>query len=175
MNYEELIELGQQLKGQPFEVVAFPCNQFAQQENGTPEQIRAFVSGKLEGLGANWTVMEKVHVNGCYAHPVWHFLRYNNAAMRRRGGVLPVPWNFTKFLVDKQGRVFKHYSPAVKPSAMLEDIRGLIDGRLEGAPTQPPTIAPEAAPGFMSPSFTKTRTGTTLVDYTKPKPSQSRG
>jgi len=142
-----LDELCSELKEEPFELLAFPCNQFGKQEEGKPEDIGNFITGKLPK--ANFTIFQKSHVNGKATHPAWHFCRYNAEETRRGKYMLPIPWNFAKFLLDKEGRVYKYYSPKVPPSQIKEDIKGLLAGTLQAKPSQPPTVKPEDAPaGF---------------------------
>jgi len=63
----------------------------------------------------------------------------------------PIPWNFAKFVIDRDGQVFKYYSPKVPPSKIKPDIEGLLAGTLKAPPSQPPSIKPEEAPcGFLS-------------------------
>ncbi|CAJ1374766.1 unnamed protein product [Effrenium voratum] len=127
-NYAELDELCSELKEEPFELplgrrLAFPCNQFGKQEEGNgnghatyqgkPEDIGNFITGKLPK--ANFTIFQKSHVNGKATHPAWHFCRYNAEETRRGKYMLPIPWNFAKFLLDKEGRVYKYYSPKSWP------------------------------------------------------------
>jgi len=137
------------LTDQPFEVLAFPCNQFGGQESGTAEEISAFVKKKLKPFGVDFTVLEKAHVNGKHTHPVYHFLRYHMKPGKSRRHMFPIPWNFSKFLVDAQGQVFKYFGPKVAPSSIMPSIQGLLDCSLQGLPNLPPTISPEhAPPGF---------------------------
>lgn len=168
-NYAELGEICKELKADPFEVLAFPCNQFGKQEEGTPEQISSFVGGML--WDSKFTILEKVHVNGASTHPVWHFCRYNAAGTRSGKKMRPIPWNFAKFLVDKEGRVVQYYSPKVPPSKILPDIKAVLAGEKQGPPSQAPTLsAKDAPPGFLSsrpedaqkPSLTET--GTAVFD-----------
>lgn len=130
-------------------MLCFPCNQFGKQEQGTNEEIGNFISGRL--WKANFTIFEKCHVNGPYTHPVWHFGRYNSQETRNRNTGRPIPWNFAKFVIDRDGQVFKYYSPKVPPSKIQPDVEGLLEGRLQAPPSQPPTLKPEEAPpGFLS-------------------------
>lgn len=131
-------------------MLAFPCNQFGKQEEGTSEQISDFISGKL--TKSNFTIFEKCHVNGPHTHPAWHFCRYNADATRTgTKKMLPIPWNLAKFVIDRDGHVLKYYSPKVPPSDIKPDILGLLSGSLQANPPQPPTIKPEdAPPGFLA-------------------------
>jgi len=164
-NYAELADICSDLKDEPFEVLAFPCNQFGKQEKGNSEQIGDFITGKL--TDSNFSIFEKCHVNGRHTHPVWHFCRYNADMTRNRRHMFVIPWNFAKFIIDKEGRVFKYYSPKVPPSQIKPDIQALLANTVKAAPSQPRTIKPEdAPPGFLSSSKAVERkissTGTTL-------------
>jgi glutathione peroxidase-family protein len=88
-NYAELGDLCTKLAGQSFHVLAFPCNQFGGQESGSSEEIRRFVTNKLAPIEVDFTVMEKVDVNGQHAHPVWQFLRHNAREIGRAGKAKP--------------------------------------------------------------------------------------
>eukprot|EP00439_Symbiodinium_sp_Y106_P084958 s451_g27.t1 len=147
-NYAELSEICAELKAEPFEVLAFPCNQFGKQEKGSPEQISNFVAGKLSD--ANYTLFEKVHVNGPHTHPVFHFCRYNAGGTRLGASRMrPIPWNFAKFLIDKEGRVVAFYNPKIPPSEILPDIKAVLAGTKQGSPSQRPTVGSDAPEGFL--------------------------
>jgi len=150
-NYAELAEVSTKLAAEPFEVLAFPCNQFMAQEPGTPESIHTFVSSKLEACGVAYSIFEMTMVNGKDASPVYHFLRYNSSQTRRGSRLLPIPWNFSKFLLDQDGRVVKYYGPTTPPSQIEPDIRAVLDGVLQGEPTLPPTIEVHKAPKGFAP------------------------
>eukprot|EP00438_Fugacium_kawagutii_P015380 Skav225140 [mRNA] locus=scaffold1056:168418:178548:- [translate_table: standard] len=134
---------------QPFEVLCFPCNQFGKQEKGTNEQIGNFITGRL--TNSNFAIFEKCHVNGRHTHPAWHFCRYNAQETRNRSSMRPIPWNFAKFVIDRDGQVLKYYSPKVPPSKIKPDIEALLAGKIQAPASQPPTIKPQdAPPGFLS-------------------------
>mmetsp|Transcript_11074 Transcript_11074/g.20133 ORF Transcript_11074/g.20133 Transcript_11074/m.20133 type:complete len:132 (+) Transcript_11074:352-747(+) len=126
------------LKDEPFEFAAFPCNQFLNQESGDNAQVERFIRNKLEPSEGKFTILDKCFVNGCDAHPVFQFLRYNSSLSVRGSKVRPIGWNFGKFLVDKDGQVYGYYPPGVSPLAMEQDIRGLLAGTLRGSPSKPP-------------------------------------
>ena len=99
------------LKAQGFEILAFPCNEFGGQEPGTPEEINEFARGKY---GAEFPIFEKIIVNGTDCHPIYNNLRMNSSlwdSKKKHAG--QIPWNFAKFLVDKDGNVVKYYAPLV--------------------------------------------------------------
>ena len=113
--YEGLQQLHQTYSGQGLEVVGFPCNQFVSQEPGDSEQIGAFCQ---QNYGVTFQMMEKVEVNGPAAHPVYEWLR------SQKGGLLgsKIRWNFTKFLIGKDGQVIDRYGPTTKPGKLAGDI-----------------------------------------------------
>lgn len=114
MNYNQLVSLhekyGAEVGG--FTVLAFPCNQFGAQEPGTAAEIRKFA----DGYNVKFDVFEKCDVNGPNAHPVWVYLK------SKQGGLLgdSIKWNFTKFLVDKNGQPVKRYGPMDDPIPKVE-------------------------------------------------------
>jgi len=87
-----------------FEVFAFPCNQFGQQEKGSAEEIEKYVRGQL---GVTFHLFEKANVNGPSTHPIFQFLRQS---LRDNLGTA-IRWNFTKFLIDRDGRPIKRFRP----------------------------------------------------------------
>jgi glutathione peroxidase len=118
--YKELQGLYEAYKNQGFSVLGFPCNQFMSQEPGAEEDIKSFCE---LNYGVTFPMFAKVDVNGVYAHPLFVHLR------KQTPGVLgfdTVKWNFTKFLVDRQGKVIKRYAPTTKPSEITNDIEALL-------------------------------------------------
>ncbi|WP_238881785.1 glutathione peroxidase [Clostridium sp. YIM B02551] len=115
----ELEELNKQYKEQGLEILGFPCNQFANQEKGSNDEIQAVCS---INFGVTFTMFEKIDVNGENAHPLYKFLK------SEKKGVLSneIKWNFTKFLIDSEGNVVKRYAPTIKPSKIEEDIKALL-------------------------------------------------
>jgi glutathione peroxidase-family protein len=116
-----------------FVLMLFPCNQFLGQEPGKPEtsRIRRLSTGKgdseLDIDGKNVMLMNKVDVNGKKADPIFEFLRYNSRLYKEgKDKSAPVPWNFYKWLVDKEGHVFKLYEPTVNAIDILDDIQSLL-------------------------------------------------
>merc|ERR1712181_67388 len=121
------------LEGQHFKAMLFPCNQFMGQEPGMPDspRIRRMSTGRLNDIEETGQVilMDKVHVNGAKAEPVFEFLRYNSSLYDEAKEVIsPIPWNFAKFLIDPSGSVFKYYSPQIDPDKLLSDIQQLLSG-----------------------------------------------
>ncbi len=120
--YEGLQKLYEQYKPQGLEILAFPSNQFIQ-EPGTNEQIRDFCS---INFGVTFPLFKKIKVNGFSAHPLFVYLtkQARNSLNLRR-----ISWNFTKFLVDRNGRVVKRYKPATLPEDIAADIEKLVNSQ----------------------------------------------
>jgi glutathione peroxidase len=107
--YKGLQELYDRHKDKGFEVLGFPCDQFGHQEPGSDEEIESFCQ---VNFGVTFTLFKKIEVNGEQAHPIFKYL--TNAAPGWLGK--SIKWNFTKFLVDSQGRVVKRFSPTTAPA-----------------------------------------------------------
>ncbi len=118
--YAGLERLHRQYADRGFEVLGFPCNQFGHQEPGDPDEIRNFCSLTYD---VTFPMFAKIEVNGPGAHPLYGYLTSN-----RRGllGSRAIKWNFTKFLVDRQGRPVARYGPATKPEALKTAIERLL-------------------------------------------------
>lgn len=114
LNYTQLVSMYNKYKDEVdgFEILAFPCNQFGGQEPGSPEEIRKFV----DNFGVKFQMFEKIDVNGKNTHPVFEYLK------SKQGGILgsAIKWNFTKFLVDKQGQPIKRYGSTTSPIPQIE-------------------------------------------------------
>lgn len=118
--YEGLEALYRQFKDRGFAVLAFPCNQFGAQEPGDAAEIANFCSLTYD---VTFPVFAKIEVNGPGADPLYNHLK------KAAPGVLgsqSIKWNFTKFLVDRSGRVVKRYAPTTKPDAIAADIEKLL-------------------------------------------------
>ena len=100
-------------------VLGFPCNQFLSQEPGTEEDIKNFC---MSSFGVEFDMFSKIDVNGDNTHPLYSYLKENSEGFITNS----IKWNFTKFLVDKDGKVVKRYAPSVKPSEIEEDIQKLL-------------------------------------------------
>ncbi|MFW3963384.1 glutathione peroxidase [Acinetobacter radioresistens] len=105
----------QKYKDQGLEVLGFPCNQFGGQDPGTNDQIGAFCQ---KNYGVSFPMFAKVDVKGPEAHAVFRYLTNNSKGILGSG----IKWNFTKFLVGKNGEVLNRYAPTSKPEALEEDI-----------------------------------------------------
>ncbi|MBF6603338.1 MAG: glutathione peroxidase [Sphingorhabdus sp.] len=117
--YAGLEKLHQEYADQGFEVLAFPCNQFGNQEPGDAEEIKNFCTLNYD---VSFPLMAKIDVNGKDADPLWKYLK------SEKSGLLGarIKWNFTKFLVDRDGKVTGRYGPAVKPEQLKSDIEALL-------------------------------------------------
>jgi glutathione peroxidase len=111
-----LEELHQTYGDRGLVVLGFPCNQFGAQDPGSNEEIGAFCQ---RNYGVSFPMMAKVDVNGATAHPLYQWL-----TKEARGvlGTTGIKWNFTKFLVGKDGEVIKRYAPTDKPESLAKDI-----------------------------------------------------
>ena len=107
--YSGLEQIYKQYKDKGFEILAFPCNQFGQQEPGTNEEIKNFCSSKFD---VSFRLFDKVDVNGKDKSPLYSILTDNEVS-----GKADIKWNFEKFLVDKDGNVVARYSSKVEPAS----------------------------------------------------------
>jgi glutathione peroxidase len=114
--YAGLEALYQQYRDKGLIVLGVPCNQFGGQEPGSAEEIAAFCTGRY---AVSFPLMAKVDVNGDAAHPLWRWLRSSAPGVL---GSERIKWNFTKFLVGRDGRVLRRYAPTTPPRALAEDI-----------------------------------------------------
>jgi glutathione peroxidase len=118
--YDGLEALWRKYKDQGFEVVAFPCNQFGGQEPGSADEIAEFCK---VNFGLSFPLMGKIEVNGPGATPLYDWLKNEAPGLL---GSKAVKWNFTKFLIDRQGKVVRRYAPADKPERLAKDIENLL-------------------------------------------------
>ena len=119
--FEGLEQLHEKYADQGLAVLGFPCNQFGHQDPGTNAEIGAFCE---RNYGVTFPMFEKVDVNGANAHPVFNWLR------EEKGGVLgsAIKWNFTKFLVGRDGTVIKRYGSTTTPESITSDIEDALAG-----------------------------------------------
>ncbi|HOU09790.1 MAG TPA: glutathione peroxidase [Clostridiales bacterium] len=118
--FEGLEKLYKELSPRGLEILGFPCNQFANQDPGTDEEIRNFCQFNY---GVSFPIFAKIDVNGPNAAPLYQFLKNEKSGI----GGKKIKWNFTKFLVDKDGTVLKRYASATTPEAIRDDIVELLD------------------------------------------------
>ena len=103
--YEGLEELYRANKDRGFVVLGFPCDQFGHQEPGDAEEIRNFCSLEYD---VSFPLFEKIEVNGANAHPLYKYLKHEAPGVL---GSEAIKWNFTKFLIDREGKVVRRYAP----------------------------------------------------------------
>ncbi|MCG9754077.1 glutathione peroxidase [Shewanella insulae] len=118
--YQALQALYEQFGPERFAVLGFPCNQFGQQEQGDESEISQFCE---LNFGVNFPLFAKIEVNGDQTHPLYRYLK------REAKGLLgseSIKWNFTKFLVDGNGRVLERFAPTTKPESLAEKIAALV-------------------------------------------------
>jgi glutathione peroxidase len=118
--YKELQELYTQYKEQKFIILGFPCNQFGKQEPGADSEIQQFCE---LNFGVTFPVMAKIDVNGENADPLFKYLTSSLPGLL---GIEMVKWNFTKFLIDKNGVPKKRYAPQDNPLKIAEDLKELL-------------------------------------------------
>lgn len=118
--YGGLQALYRQFAPQGLEILAFPCNQFGAQEPGDAAAIGAFCE---TNYGVGFPLFAKIDVNGAQADPLFEFLKAGAPGIL---GSKAIKWNFTKFLVRRDGAVFKRYAPATKPEDLSADIQTLL-------------------------------------------------
>ncbi|CAB1274738.1 glutathione peroxidase [Candidatus Nitrosacidococcus tergens] len=118
--YKGLEALYQQYKNQGLEILGFPCNQFGHQEPGNETEIQAFCSSTYD---VSFPLFSKIEVNGNHAHPLYQYLKDEQSGIL---GSKKIKWNFTKFLVDRAGKVVKRYAPTNTPESIKKDIEQLL-------------------------------------------------
>jgi len=119
--YAGLEELYRAYKDRGFEVLGFPCNQFGAQEPGPEPEIGAFCQ---QNYGVSFPIFSKIDVNGPHAHPLYRFLKGRKPGLF---GTERIKWNFTKFLVDREGNLTGRYAPTVEPKSLAAAIEGLLE------------------------------------------------
>ena len=101
-------------------VLGFPCNQFGAQDKGSNDEIASFCQ---LNYGVSFTMMEKIHVNGPQAHPLYQWLCAEAPGLL---GSKAIKWNFTKFLIGKDGQVLRRYAPQDTPQSLAQDIEAAL-------------------------------------------------
>lgn len=114
-----LEKLHEAYKDQGLVVIGFPCNQFAHQDPGSDEEISGFCQ---LNYGVTFQIMKKVDVNGSEAHPIFKYLKAET------GGFLgsAIKWNFTKFLISRDGKTVRRFAPVTKPEKLEKDIKQML-------------------------------------------------
>ena len=118
--YDGLEALYKKYQDQGFEIMAFPCNQFGGQEPGSADEIAEFCK---VNFGLSFPVMAKVEVNGAGETPLYSWLKSEAPGLM---GTKAIKWNFTKFLIGRDGKVVRRYAPTDKPEALAKDIEKLL-------------------------------------------------
>lgn len=118
--FEGLEKLNRQYRDQGLTVIGFPCNQFANQDPGSDSEIEGFCQ---LNYGVTFQMMKKVDVNGSEAHPVFKYLKEQTRSMLFGSRI---KWNFTKFLISRDGETVKRYAPTTKPGKLEADIRQML-------------------------------------------------
>ena len=118
--YKGLETMFREFRGKGLVVLGFPCDQFGHQEPGDENEIKQFCSLNYD---VSFPMFSKVDVNGDHAHPLFKHLKNEAPGLLGSQGI---KWNFTKFLVDKSGKVVKRYGSIDKPESMIKDIEKLL-------------------------------------------------
>lgn len=118
--YDGLEKLYHDYADKGFEVLGFPCNQFGGQEPGNADEIAEFCQ---VNFGVTFPLMQKVDVNGSHASPLFDWMKAEAPGLMGSKGI---KWNFTKFLIDRDGNVVKRYGPADAPATIAKDIEKLL-------------------------------------------------
>lgn len=118
--YDGLEKVFQKYKDQGFEVLGFPCNQFGNQEPGDADEIQEFCK---VNFGVTFPLMQKIDVNGPNASPLYGWMKGEAKGLL---GSTAIKWNFTKFLIDREGNVVRRYAPTDTPDRIAKDIEKLL-------------------------------------------------
>ena len=118
--YAGLESLYEKLREKGLTILGFPCNQFGQQEPGSEEEIGAFCR---MNYGVSFPMFAKIDVNGPNAHPLYEFLKGEQPGVL---GTKNIKWNFTKFLVDRNGKVVDRFAPMTKPEEIEKSVLGVL-------------------------------------------------
>ena len=116
--YEGLEALYKKYKDQGFEILDFPCNQFGHQAPGSDEEIREFCTAKYD---VSFRQFKKIDVNGKEEEPLYTYLKSQKGGLFKK-----IKWNFTKFLVDKEGNVVERFGPTTKPEDIEDKIKEVL-------------------------------------------------
>ncbi|WP_062464670.1 glutathione peroxidase [Demequina soli] len=117
--FEGLEAMYRELADDGLVILGFPCNQFAHQEPGTADEIGDFCQANY---GVTFPMFAKIDVNGRAAHPLYRWLKSETRGLT--GGA--IKWNFTKFLLGRDGRIVKRFAPTVTPEEMLDEVRAAV-------------------------------------------------
>lgn len=117
--FDGLQKLYEKYSAKDFTVLGFPCNQFGNQDPGSNDEIKSFCS---LNYGVLFPMFSKIEVNGEKEHPLYKFLKSNASGLLSKD----IKWNFTKFLIDKTGKVIKRFSPSTSPETIEQHIEKLL-------------------------------------------------
>ncbi len=117
--FKELEELYEKYKNEGFAILGFPCNQFAKQDPAGNDEINSFCQ---LNYGVTFDMFQKIDVNGDNTHPLYQFLKSEGKGVLGNN----IKWNFTKFLIDKNGNVIHRYAPVVNPVKIEDKIKELL-------------------------------------------------
>jgi glutathione peroxidase len=117
--YKGLETLQQKYSARGFSVLGFPCNQFGRQEPGSAAEIGQFCSSNY---AVSFPMFDKIDVNGDNAHPLYQYLKGEKSGLLGSS----IKWNFTKFLIDRSGKVAGRYAPTTTPESLTKDIEALL-------------------------------------------------
>lgn len=120
--YKGLQELYDKYSDQGLVVLGFPCDQFGHQEPGADDEIASFCE---RNFGVEFPLFSKIEVNGDGAHPVYKWLKDQKGGLTGKG----IKWNFTKFLVGRDGQVIDRYAPTTKPEKISKDVEKALAGK----------------------------------------------
>lgn len=118
--YAELVRLNNRLQDEGFVILGFPCNQFARQEPGNELQIKLFCAMHYS---VRFPLFAKIDVNGPQAHPLFQYLKDRGRGLL---GTRAIKWNFTKFLIDRQGAVVRRFAPRTRPEKIAPAVEMLL-------------------------------------------------
>jgi len=128
-NLTEFKILYDKYKDEGLEILAFPCSQFGGQEYKTSIETKNF----MDKYEINFPLFEMINVNGPNTHPIFQYLKYHSDELGCDSGKCSaIGWNYGKFLVDRNGKVVKYYSPKTNPSYFEEDIKKVLQNELQG-------------------------------------------
>jgi glutathione peroxidase len=117
--YKGLEALHRALAPRGFSVLGFPCNQFGAQEPGDARQIAAFCASNYD---VSFPMFDKIDVNGVNAHPLYQYLKGEKSGLLGSA----IKWNFTKFVVDRVGKVVARHAPTARPEGLRQEIEALL-------------------------------------------------
>jgi len=117
--YKGLEELHRRLSPRGFAVLGFPCNQFGAQEPGNAKEIAAFCASNYD---VSFPMFDKIDVNGANAHPLYQYLKGEKSGLLGSA----IKWNFTKFLVNRMGKVVARHAPTARPEGLRQEIEALL-------------------------------------------------